>query len=85
MGNVYVEPRPKGREGDAISHYVVEDHADSELHRASTQQDAIDWAKKAGSFTTGGARSASHRQEEAGPVAGRLTRHCRTGASGFGW
>lgn len=45
MGNVYVEPRPKGREGDAISHYVVEDHADSELHRASTQQDAIDWAK----------------------------------------
>ncbi|ASL12320.1 hypothetical protein U8D42_27190 (plasmid) [Mycobacterium europaeum] len=48
MGNVYVEPRPKGREGDAISHYVVEDHADSELHRASTQQDAIDWAKKQG-------------------------------------
>lgn len=47
MGNVYVEPRPKGREGDAISHYV-EDHADSELHRASTQQDAIDWAKKQG-------------------------------------
>ncbi|WP_201409531.1 hypothetical protein [Mycobacterium paraintracellulare] len=46
MGNVYVEPRPKGREGDAISHYV--DHADSELHRASTQQDAIDWAKKQG-------------------------------------
>lgn len=48
MGNVYVEPRPKGREEDAISHYVVEDHADSELHRASTQQDAIDWAKKQG-------------------------------------
>lgn len=47
MANVYVEPRPKGREGDAISHYVVEDHADSELHRAPTQ-DAIDWAKKQG-------------------------------------
>lgn len=48
MANVYVEPRPKGREGDAISHYVVEDHADSELHSAPTQQEAIDWAKKQG-------------------------------------
>lgn len=48
MVNVYVEPRPKGREGDAISHYVVEDHADSELHSAPTQQEAIDWAKKQG-------------------------------------
>lgn len=48
MANVYVEPRPKGREGEAISHYVVEDHADSELHSAPTQQDAIDWAKKQG-------------------------------------
>lgn len=48
MANVYVEPRPKGREGDAISHYVVEDHADSELHSAPTQQEAIEWAKKQG-------------------------------------
>lgn len=48
MANVYVEPRPKGREGDAISHYVVEDHADSELHSAPTQQEAIDWAKRQG-------------------------------------
>ncbi|OSC21592.1 hypothetical protein B8W69_28365 [Mycobacterium vulneris] len=48
MGNVYIEPRPKGREGDAISHYVVEDHADSELHSAPTQQEAIDWARQQG-------------------------------------
>ncbi|EFG79761.1 hypothetical protein HMPREF0591_0343 [Mycobacterium parascrofulaceum ATCC BAA-614] len=48
MANVYVEPRPKGREGDAISHFVVEDHADSELHQASTQQEAIAWAKQHG-------------------------------------
>ena len=31
MANVYIEPRPKGDEGDRIDHYVVEDHADSEL------------------------------------------------------
>ncbi|TDK88371.1 hypothetical protein EI067_27065 [Mycobacterium paragordonae] len=48
MTNVYVEPRPKGRDGDPISHYVVEDHADSELHRAQTQAAAIDWAKRQG-------------------------------------
>ncbi|MEB4212319.1 hypothetical protein [Mycobacterium sp. 94-17] len=48
MANVYVEPRPKGRDGDPMTHHVVEDHADSELHRAQTQQAAIDWAKQRG-------------------------------------
>jgi hypothetical protein len=28
MANVYIEPRPKGREGSHINDYVVEDHAD---------------------------------------------------------
>jgi hypothetical protein len=49
MANVFVEPRPKGRhEGDPITGYVVEDHADSVLHTATRQQDAIEWAKKNG-------------------------------------
>jgi hypothetical protein len=48
MANVYIEARPKGREGDAITHYVVEDHAISVLHTAPTQAAAIDWAKKQG-------------------------------------
>jgi hypothetical protein len=48
MANVFVEPRPKGRDGSPITHYVVEDHADSELHQSQTQQAAIDWAKQQG-------------------------------------
>ena len=49
MGNVYVEARPKGRpEGEPISNYAVEDHADHVLHTARTQSDAIDWAKRQG-------------------------------------
>ena len=48
MANVYVEARPKGRDGAPISHYVVEDHADHVLHTAQTQHAAIDWAKKQG-------------------------------------
>jgi hypothetical protein len=33
MAKVYVEPRPKSRDAQApITHYVVEDSADSELH-----------------------------------------------------
>ena len=49
MPNVFVEARPKGRpEGTAIEDYVVEDHADSVLHSAKTQGEAIDWAKKNG-------------------------------------
>lgn len=46
MANVYIEPRPKGREGDKITHYVVEDHAGSELARSNTQHEAIAWAKQ---------------------------------------
>ena len=42
---VYVEPRPKGREKEPIDHFVVEDHADSELAKFKTQKEAIDWAK----------------------------------------
>ena len=49
MPNAYIEPRPKGRpDGSPITDYVVEDHADSVLHTAKTQQEAIDWSKKNG-------------------------------------
>jgi len=48
MAIVYIEARPKGREGDPIDHYVVEDHADHELGKFNTQADAIGWAKKNG-------------------------------------
>lgn len=49
MANVYIEPRPKGRpEGSPIDDYVVEDHANSMLHTARTQGEAITWAKSKG-------------------------------------
>jgi len=48
MANVYVEARPKGRHGEPIDHYVVEDHADHALAKFSTQREAIDWAKAQG-------------------------------------
>jgi hypothetical protein len=49
MANVFVEARPKARqENDAITNYVVEDHADSVLFTAKKQEDAIEWAKKEG-------------------------------------
>jgi hypothetical protein len=49
MANVFVEARPKGRpEGEPIIGYVVEDHADSVLHNAKTQEEAIEWARKQG-------------------------------------
>jgi hypothetical protein len=49
MANVYVEARPKGRqEGTAIQDFVVEDHADHELHTSNTQKESIDWAKANG-------------------------------------
>ena len=31
MANVYIEPRPKGRDAIPITEYVVEDHADARL------------------------------------------------------
>jgi hypothetical protein len=49
MANVYVEPRPKGRqEGSPIDDYVVEDGADHVLKTFNTQKEAIDWAKQEG-------------------------------------
>jgi hypothetical protein len=49
MANVYIEPRPKGRqEGSPIDDYVVEDGADQVLKTFSTQKDAIAWAKQQG-------------------------------------
>ena len=48
MANVYIEPRPKGDEGDRIDHYVVEDHADSELISCKTQYEAVVWARANG-------------------------------------
>jgi hypothetical protein len=49
MANVYVEARPKGRpEGSPITDYVVETAGDTVLYTASTQADAIAWAKANG-------------------------------------
>jgi hypothetical protein len=48
MANVYIEARPKGRENDPITSYVVEDHADSALNTFKTQREAIDWARAQG-------------------------------------
>ena len=48
MAIVYIEARPKGREGDPITHYVVEDHADHVLSQHRTQDEAIRWAKGRG-------------------------------------
>ena len=48
MANVYVEARPKAREGGRIDDYVVEDHADHALASRKTQGEAIEWAKSQG-------------------------------------
>ena len=49
MATVYIEARPKGRqEGSRITDYVVEIAGDVVLHTASTQHDAINWAKRNG-------------------------------------
>jgi hypothetical protein len=52
MANVYVEPRPKGRDGTAITHYVLELAGDLPVAGAtptySTQELAIADAKKLG-------------------------------------
>ena len=49
MANVFVEPRPKGRrEGDPITDFVVEDHADHVVGTFKTQKEAIHFAKKEG-------------------------------------
>lgn len=49
MAKVYVEPRPKSRQPHApITHYVIEDAADSVLHSSPTQQAAFDWARGQG-------------------------------------
>ena len=49
MAVVYIEARPKARDEHApIEHYVVETEHDHELARLSTQQGAIDWAKRNG-------------------------------------
>jgi hypothetical protein len=49
MATVYVEARPKGRpEGDPITDYVVEGHADNVLGTFRTQAEAIAWAKSNG-------------------------------------
>jgi len=46
MANVYIEARPKGRpQGDPITDYVVEDHADKVLGTFKTQHEAIAWTK----------------------------------------
>jgi hypothetical protein len=48
MATVYIEARPKGREGTPIDDYVVEDHADNVLRTLKTQLEAIAWAKSNG-------------------------------------
>ena len=50
MANVYIEPRPKGRqEESAIDDYVVEDGADQVLKTFKTQKAAIRGERAAGS------------------------------------
>jgi hypothetical protein len=49
MTKVFIEARPKGRsEGDPITDYVVEDHADHQLGIFGTQGEAIEWSKRQG-------------------------------------
>jgi hypothetical protein len=61
MANVYIEPRPKGREGSHIDDYVVEDHADHVIATFKTQHEAIEWAKKERPFATCRSRTSSQR------------------------
>jgi len=46
-GRVYIEARPKGRQGSAIEGYVVE-QGDRVLKTFKTQAEAITWAKSVG-------------------------------------
>jgi len=48
MTRVFIEPRPKGGEGEPIDHYVVEEPGGRELKRTKTQEEAIAWAKTNG-------------------------------------
>jgi hypothetical protein len=48
MANVFVEARPKGRDGARIDHFVAEDPTDHVLVKFVTQHETIEWAKKAG-------------------------------------
>ena len=48
MAIVFIEARPKGRNGTPIESYVVEDHADHLLGTFDTQEEAIAWAKGEG-------------------------------------
>jgi hypothetical protein len=48
MAIVYVEARPKGREGTPIEDYVVEEQGDRVLKTFKTQSEAIAWAKSQG-------------------------------------
>jgi len=49
MANIFVEPRPKGKqERSPITDFVVEDHADHVLATLRTQEEAIHWARSQG-------------------------------------
>ena len=48
MARVFIEPRPKGRDGDPIDHYVVEAEGGHVYKTSDTQGEAIDWAKDNG-------------------------------------
>ena len=48
MAIVFIEARPKGRNGTPIESYVVEDHAEHLLGTFDTQEEAIAWAKGEG-------------------------------------
>jgi hypothetical protein len=49
MAVVFIEARPKGRpEGSAIEGYVAETEGNHVLGNFTTQQEAIEWARKAG-------------------------------------
>jgi hypothetical protein len=73
MANVYVEARPKGRtEGEPITDYVLEDHADHPLGTFRTQAEAIAWAKREGHHPLVARSPAPQRQEETRPLARSL-------------
>ena len=74
MGNVNIEPRPKGRaEGTPIEDYVVEDHKDHVLKTFKTQKGSHRLGEKRGPPSPRRPRPAREQQDEARSLAvGRL-------------
>ena len=70
MTTVFIEARPKGRpEGSPIEDFVVEEKGDRVRKTFKTQEEAITWGEGRGARPPRGARPASERQENPGPLA----------------